>query len=59
MWWFENSWPMDIDTIERCGLVGVGVALLEEEHHCLGWGCEVPCSGSAQCRSISILDVYT
>jgi hypothetical protein len=25
--WFEYPWPMGSDTIKRCGLVGVGVAL--------------------------------
>ena len=29
------GWSMTSDTI-RCGLVGVGVALLEEMHHCRG-----------------------
>jgi hypothetical protein len=29
VWWFGYAWP-----IRRCGFVGVGVALLEEVHHC-------------------------
>jgi hypothetical protein len=38
VWWFEYAWPMRSDTIKRCGIVGIGVALLEEVHHILG-GC--------------------
>ena len=34
MWWFEYAWPMGNGTIRRCGLVGGGVALLEEIHYC-------------------------
>jgi hypothetical protein len=26
--WFEYAWPMGSGTIRRCGLVGVGTALL-------------------------------
>lgn len=29
-WWFEYAWPMGSDTIRRCGIIGEGVALLEE-----------------------------
>jgi hypothetical protein len=29
MWWFEYAWPMGNGAIRRCGLLGVGVALLE------------------------------
>jgi hypothetical protein len=35
-----NAWPTGSGTIRRCGLVGVGVALLEEEH-LYGGGFEV------------------
>ena len=37
------------------GLVGVGVALLEEVYHTGGWGglCGLRCSGQAQCDSFS------
>jgi hypothetical protein len=31
LWWFEYAWPMGSGTLRRCGLVGVGLALLEEE----------------------------
>jgi hypothetical protein len=31
-----NSWPTGNGTIRRCGLGGVGVALLEEVCHCGG-----------------------
>jgi hypothetical protein len=33
MWWFEYAWPMESDTIRRCGLVRIGVALLMEVCH--------------------------
>jgi hypothetical protein len=46
VWWFEQVWPhrfmclnvwlLGSGTIRRCGLVGVGVALLEEVCHCRG-----------------------
>lgn len=36
LWWFEYTWPKGSGTIRMCGLVVVGVALLEEVHHC--WG---------------------
>jgi hypothetical protein len=36
LWWFEYAWPMGNGTIRRCGLVGIGVALLEETCHCTG-----------------------
>jgi hypothetical protein len=29
-----NAWPIESSTVRRCGLVGVGVALLEEVCHC-------------------------
>ena len=29
-----NAWPTGNGTIRRCGLIGVGVALLEEMCHC-------------------------
>jgi hypothetical protein len=29
-----NAWPIENGTIRRCGLFGVGVALLEEVCHC-------------------------
>ena len=29
-----NAWPMRSDTVRRCGLVGVGVVLLEEVYYC-------------------------
>lgn len=29
-----NAWPIESDNIRRYGLVGVGVALLEEMYHC-------------------------
>ena len=32
----EYAWPMRGGTIRRCGLVGVGMALLEEIGHCGG-----------------------
>jgi len=32
-WWFEYAWPMGSRPIRRCGLVVVGVALLEEVSH--------------------------
>jgi hypothetical protein len=35
-WWFEYAWTMESGTIRKCSLVGVGVALLEEMHHCGG-----------------------
>jgi hypothetical protein len=34
LWWFKYAWPMRNGTIRRCGLVSLGVALLEEVHHC-------------------------
>jgi hypothetical protein len=27
--WFEYGWPMESVTVRRCGLIGVGMALLE------------------------------
>ena len=33
---FDCAWPMGSETIRRCGLVGVGVAFLEEVCHCVG-----------------------
>ena len=36
VWWFEYACPMGSGTVRRYGLVGVGVALLEEVHHY--WG---------------------
>ena len=30
LWWFEYAWPMGSGIIRRCGLVEIGVALLEE-----------------------------
>ena len=32
----EYVWPMGGGTIKRCGLVGIGVALLKEVCHCGG-----------------------
>jgi hypothetical protein len=32
--WFKYAWPIESDFIRRCGLVGVGVALLEEMIYC-------------------------
>ena len=29
-----NAWPIGSGTIRRCGLVGVGVALMEKVCHC-------------------------
>jgi hypothetical protein len=43
-------------TIRRCGLVGVGVALLEEVYHCevsfllVAWGCQ----SSPECLQIKM-----
>ena len=34
--WFEYSWSMEICTSRRYDLVGVGVPVLEEMHHCGG-----------------------
>ena len=31
-----NAWPIGSGTIRRCDLVGAGMALLEEAHHCDG-----------------------
>ena len=31
-----SGWPIGSGTIRRCGLVGVGVSLLEEVYHCEG-----------------------
>ena len=31
-----STWPRGSGTIRRCGLIGVGVALLEEVHHYAG-----------------------
>lgn len=44
-----NSWPMGSCTIRRTGVVGVGVALLEE----VNGGLRFPllCLGSAQCNA--------
>jgi hypothetical protein len=36
LWWFDYAWPMGSDNIRRCGLVGVGVVLLEKMHNCEG-----------------------
>jgi hypothetical protein len=36
LWWFKYAWPIESDTIRRCGLVGIGVALLKEVSHCGG-----------------------
>lgn len=30
LWWFEYAYPMGSGTIRGCGLVKIGVALLEE-----------------------------
>ena len=44
-----NAWPMGSCTIRRTGVVGVGVALLEE----VNGGLRFPllCLGSAQCNA--------
>ena len=34
MWWLPYTWLIGSDTIRRCDLVGIGVALLEEISHC-------------------------
>ena len=47
-----NVWPTGSGMVRRCGLVRVGVALLEEVHHCEG-GLEILCSNSTQCRRTS------
>lgn len=31
-----NVWPIENDIVKKCGLVRVGVALLEEVSHCGG-----------------------
>jgi hypothetical protein len=36
MWWFEYAWSMGSGTIRKCGLAGIGVALLEKVCHCVG-----------------------
>jgi hypothetical protein len=36
VWWFEYVWPMENGPIRRCGLVGIGLALLEEVSPCVG-----------------------
>jgi hypothetical protein len=36
-WWLEYTYSMGSATIWRYGLVGLGVALLEQKHHCEGW----------------------
>ena len=36
LWWFEYAWPMESDTIRRCGLIGIGMALLKEVSHYRG-----------------------
>jgi hypothetical protein len=36
VWWFEYGWPVGSGTIRRCGLIGGGVALLEEVFHYVG-----------------------
>jgi hypothetical protein len=36
LWWFEDAWPMESGAVRRCGLVGIGVALLEVLCHCVG-----------------------
>lgn len=36
MGWFEYAWPRGSGTVRKCGLVGVGVPLLEEVRHCGG-----------------------
>jgi hypothetical protein len=40
LWCFEYAWPKGSGIIRRCGLVGIGVALIEEVCHCAGrlWG---------------------
>jgi hypothetical protein len=43
LWWFEDAWL----TIRRCGLVGVGLALLEEVT--VGVGFEAQSRSSTQC----------
>ena len=43
-------WPTESSTIRRCGLVVIGVNLLEEVCHCSGVGFEVLCSSSTQCE---------
>jgi len=39
MWWFEYEWNIGSDNIRWCGLVGRGVALLEEVGHSVGGLC--------------------
>lgn len=34
--YFEYAWPIGSDTVKRCGLDGIGVALLEKVCHCVG-----------------------
>jgi hypothetical protein len=50
---YLNACPTGSGTIKRCGLLGVGVALLEEMYHCRGsfWG--LICSSYAQCGTQS------
>jgi hypothetical protein len=38
-----NAWPIEDDTVRRCGLIGIGVALLEEVCPCglRGFRCSV------------------
>ena len=36
LWWFRYAWPMGSGTVRRYGLVGGGLALLEEVHQCEG-----------------------
>jgi hypothetical protein len=36
VWCLEYDWPRGSGTIRRCGLIGGGVALLEEVCHCGG-----------------------
>ena len=36
LWLFESAWSRASSTIRRCGFDGMGVALLEELHNCVG-----------------------
>jgi hypothetical protein len=47
-----------INTISRCGLVRVGVALVEKVCHCGEWALRsLICLGYAQCDSLSLRPV--
>jgi hypothetical protein len=46
---FECAWPIGSGTIRRCGLVAVGVVLLEEVCHCGGELWDLLCSSYTQC----------